>query len=316
MESLIKKQRVRFSGVGQQNKEGTDNIKDLRIPPPQETESLKKERKNNQNWFWRQSSGQMNEDDSSNGGEYPTAVAAAAFAIYSLEESSVPERKEKSEDPATSLTKIKSKTQDSVSEQLSGKTSITNVEVPYKVPITAAAKSEKMPEKALSHAPPIKKTPTFADKHLNSTASTKPESAVPKPDLPSTKQSASPPTEIRRQTSTKPAGIGETEADAWETAEMAKIKERYDKSNTKIHNWQDKKKVKANREKDKRESKLEHRRAKDLQHYHDEMARIDRYAGKASAQAEANRRNEENKVKEKANKIRSTGKVPATCFCF
>lgn len=46
------------------------------------------------------------------GGEYPTAVAAAAFAITSIEESHNPAPKKTREEPTTSLTKIKSKTED------------------------------------------------------------------------------------------------------------------------------------------------------------------------------------------------------------
>lgn len=64
------------------------------------------------------------------------------------------------------------------------------------------------------------------------------------------------------------------------------------------------------------QSELERRRAKTMKHYRSEMENIDKIAGGARAQAEENRRNEEFKVKEKANKIRSTGKIPPTCLCF
>ena len=64
------------------------------------------------------------------------------------------------------------------------------------------------------------------------------------------------------------------------------------------------------------ELQSERRRAKALQYYRSEMERINRIAGEARGQAEESRRNEEFKVKAKANKIRSTGNIPATCLCF
>ncbi|GFY98413.1 remorin family protein [Actinidia rufa] len=250
--------------------------------------------------------------------EYSAAVAAAAVAIKSLEELSISDQKSKSEEPSTSLTKAKSKTEDTASQGpeaakvrrwFSGEPSMRNLEGPDKtVPVT---EDRKIPEKA----PSIKKPPTFADKHLNNTAGRKPDSAIPKTDLPSAKRPAFPPTDVKRQSSTKP-GIVETEADAWEKVEMEKIKERYEKVNTTILDWESRKKAKAKRRNDRTESELENKRARALRHFHIDIGRIDKIAGGARAQAGANRRNEELKVKEKANKFRSTGKIPATCFCF
>lgn len=63
-------------------------------------------------------------------------------------------------------------------------------------------------------------------------------------------------------------------------------------------------------------SDLERRRAKARQKYRTDMETIAQIAGGARAQAEENRRKEEMKAKEKANAIRTTGKLPKTCFCF
>lgn len=46
------------------------------------------------------------------------------------------------------------------------------------------------------------------------------------------------------------------------------------------------------------------------------MERIEHIAGGAKAQAEHNQEKQEHKVKKKANKIISTGKMPTTCLCF
>ncbi|KAK9276271.1 hypothetical protein L1049_005802 [Liquidambar formosana] len=180
---------------------------------------------------------------------------------------------------------------------------------------TGAAIEGKMSEKTVRPAPSTKKTPSFADKHLTRTGSTKPERETPKPDLPSTTQPAVPPTGTRRQSSTRPA-IEETKADAWEKAEMDKIKKRYETLNSSILSWENQKKTKAKRRMERTESELEQRRAKASQRYRSDMETINKTAGGAKAQAEENRRNQESKVKAKANKIRSTGKVSAKCFCF
>ena len=88
------------------------------------------EKKKTQNWFQRQFFRQMSQDY--NSGEYTAAVAinsfkqmsqdydsgeyTAAVAINSLEKLSIADQKSMSEGPSTSLTKIKSKTEDTKSQ--------------------------------------------------------------------------------------------------------------------------------------------------------------------------------------------------------
>ncbi|XP_058193651.1 remorin 1.4 isoform X2 [Rhododendron vialii] len=343
MESWIRQTRVRFYGVGDENKEESNDNRDRSLQP-QKIQSFKGEKKKSQTWLRRQFSRQTSQDfDSSNGCEYAAAVAAAAYAINLLEEFSIAEQKRKSEGADTSLTKIKSRTEDTstrvretgysgrISRRLSDKSVPVSAAKDEKIPEKAlrpalsikktASFADKpldttaIPEKAVHPAPSIKKTASFADKPLDTTASRKPESVLPKIELPSAKPPAFQPTDFKRQSSTRP-GIEETEADAWENAEMAKIEERYDKLSTTILDWESKKKAKAKRQRDKTESQLERRRAKAMKHYRSDMENIDKISGGARAQAEENRRNEEFKVKEKANKIRSTGKIPPTCLCF
>lgn len=64
------------------------------------------------------------------------------------------------------------------------------------------------------------------------------------------------------------------------------------------------------------QAKIDRRRAKTKQSFYNDIGRIEKIAGGAKARAEQNQEKEEHKVKEKANKIRSTGKMPATCLCF
>lgn len=66
------------------------------------------DKRRSQSWLRRQFSRQMSQDyDSSTGGEYPIAVAAAAFAIKSLEETKM--RDGRKGNPDTPITKIKKK---------------------------------------------------------------------------------------------------------------------------------------------------------------------------------------------------------------
>ncbi|KAL3823964.1 hypothetical protein ACJIZ3_019993 [Penstemon smallii] len=64
------------------------------------------------------------------------------------------------------------------------------------------------------------------------------------------------------------------------------------------------------------QAELDKRRMRAAQSHRIEIKRIEGIAGGAKAQAEKNQRNEELKVIEKANKFRSTGKLPPTCLCF
>lgn len=66
------------------------------------------------------------------------------------------------------------------------------------------------------------------------------------------------------------------------------------------------------------QNELEKRRTKALQNYQIEMERIKQIADGARAQAKDKRRNEEFKVKDKANKYRTTGEppMPPVCLCL
>ncbi|KAL2243011.1 UNVERIFIED_CONTAM: hypothetical protein Sindi_0419100, partial [Sesamum indicum] len=61
---------------------------------------------------------------------------------------------------------------------------------------------------------------------------------------------------------------------------------------------------------------LELRKSRNLQHYYSKIARIDDIAGGARAQVDEKRRQEESVVKQKASRMRLTGRVPVDCFCF
>ncbi|XAR65250.1 hypothetical protein NMG60_11009302 [Bertholletia excelsa] len=329
MDSLIRQTMLRYSQTRQEKKEDSSSIGDQRTTP-QKAPSARRvsfsEQKKTQNWFQRQFSRQTSQDYGLTSEEHAAAVAAAAFAINSLEELNT----EESGQADVPLTKEKSRKADTTrmpsetgkrSRRFSGEPSKADVEVPGK---RAPTSDEKRPEKAISSAPSMKKTPTFADSQAGRTSMKKqptfsdsqleskmPETALPKPDLPP----SGPSSEKARQSPAK-HGPSETQADAWEKAEMAKIKEKYDKLNATIREWEEKKKTKAKRRQSKVEDEIARKRKKAAQRHREEMERIEQIARGARAQAEQNRRNEEMKVKEKVNRIRETGKMPATCWCF
>ncbi|KAK0575328.1 hypothetical protein LWI29_037333 [Acer saccharum] len=175
MDSLIK--LTRFSSAGQGNTEEVYSSKDQRIPP-QRSLSFKTEKKRAQNWFRRQFSRNMSRDyDSEYQREHVTAVAAAAYAIKSLQDSSMPDQKKTSGASESPLTRLRSRKEDDtpgpsgVSNRFSrsGENATSSLSADSKMPVYAA-----MDEKQTG-PPTIKKRPTFAedDEHLNSPDTTR-----------------------------------------------------------------------------------------------------------------------------------------------
>ncbi|KAJ3702805.1 hypothetical protein LUZ61_006510 [Rhynchospora tenuis] len=110
---------------------------------------------------------------------------------------------------------------------------------------------------------------------------------------------------------------GETKADAWEREQMEKIRERFEKMNITILEWENEKKVKAKRKLERKERDIETRRLKAQAAYREEMSRIDKIVGGARALAEDRKRNDEVKAIEKAKKMRSVEQSPkSSCPCF
>ncbi|KAJ6432226.1 hypothetical protein OIU84_019464 [Salix udensis] len=327
MEHLLNQaRRVRFSG-----QEKPEEPRSARERSSLKTVSFKDAAQNKgpQNWFRRQFSGQMNQDYDANRAGQATAVAAAAYAITSLNASSITEQKRMSKGPETSLTQTDSKRDGltdlisesgSTSKRFSGKGSIRSLR----------RQDSEVPETATKE----KTTSEVAAADLmTDVLPVKPKVTVPKPELPPTSNPATPPTRRAK-------GDG-TDADAWERAELSKIQRRHEKMKGTILSWENKRKEKAKKRIRKTEvyfiyifviqlnffsgadnclldlqSDLEKIRSTALKQFHDDMVDIGQIAGGARAKAEERQRNEEFKAKEKANTIRKTGKLPRTCFCF
>ncbi|TKY69606.1 Remorin protein [Spatholobus suberectus] len=289
MENFSNQMRVQFTSAGE-SKAGT---RDEKIPI-QKTQSFKGEKKQVfQNWFQKQFARKRSGDHDSRDMDHAAAVAAAAFAI-NLQDIS----EQKSDTPEASLTKTKSKDDGtkppipllrSVSKRLSG--SFRSKDDQGKKEPKSLVTDEKKPEQAITPAPSVKKTSTFSDE--------KPETST-KPDP------------VRQQTVTE----RRTKADQWESAELEDIRQRYDKLREVIDSWENKKRMKARRKLNMEERELEQRRLKALEKFQNKITSIDQVAGAARTKAEESRKNEELKAKEKANVIRTTGKLPGICFCF
>ncbi|CAN4122105.1 unnamed protein product [Withania somnifera] len=380
---IFKQMRVRFSGTGEEEKEGSSSTRDRTIPP-QRTPSFK-DTKRTPSWLHRQFIRTMSRDyDSSDSVDYPAAVAAAAYAVKSIDEKSEYDHRRTNTGGDKPLTKIKSKGKD-IDEASKSSSKLPDKSVPIrsttinpepvkyvpsikKKPTFGDTKPESEVVEKAKRAPSIKKTPTFGDnkpesedaekakrapsiKKTPTLGDRKPEteisekakrapsmkrtstfpdqnidvrapkaSEVPVPDAAvqptrQTRQYSSQPGMAKAPNTMKP-GSGNSKADIWEKEEMEKIRERRKKLIKEIVEWETKKKKKAKRQLEKVEAELDRRRAKAMRHFKNEVGRIESIAGGAKEQADQHRKNEELKVIDKANKIRSTGKMPSTCSCF
>ncbi|XP_055809957.1 remorin-like isoform X3 [Solanum dulcamara] len=163
---MLKQMRVRFSGTGEEEKGGSSSSTRDRTIPPQKTQPFKGNTKKTPSWLHRQFIRTMSRDyDSSDSVDYPAAVAAAAFAVTSIEEKSEYDHRRTNSRGDKPSTKNKNKAEDIAKKP--EKLSDEATKDPYKsVPIRSATFN---PEPVKS-APSIKKKPTFGD--------SKPESEV------------------------------------------------------------------------------------------------------------------------------------------
>ncbi|CAA3027880.1 Hypothetical predicted protein [Olea europaea subsp. europaea] len=263
---------------------------------------------------------------------YTTAVAAAAFAVHSLEESRIWDQNKTAaygpEHAPSTRTKdaaevrgILRKRTVSFSDQdarMPGKEVVSAPSFEKKPTFVDSLPEKSVPRKAVEPSQPMEPTRTRSKEPERvvetQTSSKKPEIVVPKPELPPPTPSTPHPVETKAQYSPGPR---DTMADAWEKAEMVRIEERYEKMRTRIQTWESKRMEKARRRLEKTENELsDKKRRKANERYRSDIARIQEIAAGAREQAKDNRRNEEFKVKAKANKIRATGKLPPTCLCF
>ncbi|XP_065860531.1 uncharacterized protein [Euphorbia lathyris] len=169
MDYLIKQsRRVKFST--QQNAEGPGSSKAL-----QKTPSLREEKNRPQNWFGRQKPWQMNQAYDSNEVDKATAVAAATYAVISVTDSTIPDKKTLGGYPKPSITPIKSQKEapkvsspqpaDTSTHKESSVIQEEEAETAVKVVVGPSPSVTRSPTS--TDKPKVKKVPTFADDQLS-----------------------------------------------------------------------------------------------------------------------------------------------------
>ncbi|KAF3437583.1 hypothetical protein FNV43_RR20339 [Rhamnella rubrinervis] len=216
---------------------------------------------------------------------FATAIAAASFAIHSLEEAELQYQKRLGENLRTSRTNTKTSRKDDMQSSGAATRRLSNKEAKHSAgessPRRPVGLDHKASESAFQSRNPSRTSPVRGDRYQN-------------------------------RKGIIAGNTGVTKAEAWEKTQMEKIKNRYEKLKSTILAWENEKKMRAKIMSERTKSTLEQRMTANQKHYQNKIARIDEIARGARAQIEEKRRNKESDVKEKAKKIRSTGNVPVT----
>ncbi|ERN00893.1 hypothetical protein AMTRI_Chr03g139880 [Amborella trichopoda] len=108
----------------------------------------------------------------------------------------------------------------------------------------------------------------------------------------------------------------ETKINAWQTAKISKVNNRFKREEAIISGWESEEIHKANSKMKKVERKLEERRAKAYERMQNDIARAHRKSEEKRASAEAKRGTRTTKILELANLMRAVGKFPPKISFF
>ncbi|CAM8917810.1 unnamed protein product [Rhodiola kirilowii] len=234
-----------------------------------------------QNWLKRQIAGQTIGHEYDSGDEqFATSVAAAAYAVHSLDVAN------SSFQNGKILTKAKSRKGDHQAQIPKTRTTEivpANTRVTYKTP----------------QGQESTKSPSFGTKPTIDGPLTRKPSKISSASLRSTF--------YKNDTNAK--------IDAWERAEIEKIKKRYNKIRSTIKYWEDDKKTRAKIKLQKKKIELECKKERNQRHYELKIAQIDVIGRGARSNMEEKMRSDETKVKERAKKMRSNRRA-AYFLCF
>ncbi|KAK3442951.1 hypothetical protein EUGRSUZ_B03175 [Eucalyptus grandis] len=225
--------------------------------------------------------------------EVAAAVAAAALAVERIQDSDTPDRSPMSPGPERSLTRAKSKRQSASRRPETGEESM-------KIPITGPAQ-------------PVQKRPSFVEKLLESTEDSEEEDAEegaptpPKPSPSMKRASSSAGKQFEKVPSMKPEILPSPTSERLPTIKPPPPRPRQLKTGQSSAIPGGKQKA---------DGELEKKRDNALKTFQTEMDSIEKFTAAARKQAEERQRNEELKAQEKANRIRTTGKLPTRCLCF
>ncbi|XP_050224638.1 remorin 1.4 isoform X2 [Mercurialis annua] len=217
--------------------------------------------------------------------EYAVSVAAAAFAVYSLEEAEAEHKRKITEQLENSKSGIRTRNEsirrNSFSKEVknAGETSTRKpAERDQRLPENSAVMSSRKPSRSASMRPMISM-------------------------------------DQRQRSNSTRRSVAEDKVDTWEKAQLRKINKRYEKMRSEIIAWENAKTIEAKLRMEKKKNELELRKSRNLQHYQLKVSRIEAVAGGANRQLDEKQRNEESEVKEKAKHMRSKGKNPVRFFC-
>ncbi|KAM7267554.1 hypothetical protein ACFE04_009720 [Oxalis oulophora] len=287
MESSNKQRRVRFS-----NPEDESGITQNR--------TVQSEVSKLQDWFWTHIPRPTSPEYDSRQSDLAVAVGAAAFSICSLEE-------------AETLRRIKIREDSEQSRSRVARRSFTReVSVKSQEEVTGRKSTEqdRLARQPSRQASTRRTDPVAEDRTLRG--------------------------KLSRQNG------GLSRADRWERVQLEKIDKhlesapvwewrwfevnsfsykhgvvaRYQKLKSGILTWENEKKMQAKVKMEKRKVELEERKKLNQLHYQNKVSRINHIAEGARKQAEEKRRSEESDIREKAKRIRPTGKEPVKWFCF
>ncbi|KAJ0256946.1 Remorin family protein [Hirschfeldia incana] len=320
MDSLIKQTRRRHQTSQAKTGEVVSSTREKKVPARRSV-SFKEDKKKSSSWLQKQFMRQMSDQgyDPISEMDHAAAVAATAYAITAFEETWLESYHQSGLERGASLPRSKSRREASpfeeprsLSRRFSGQLSLKEPELNG----DHTRRSDGSREKHGRQRKPVSEPPKQPPPRTRSERRAPPPPPPPPPPL-SPSPLRLPHRESKRQSSNQTGQKDDYTADAWEKAELAKIKARYEKLNRKIDLWETKKRDKARRKLDKSESEQEQRRKRGLQRFREDMEYIEQIAAGARAQAEKQRENEELKVKEKAGIVRSTGQIPGkACLCF
>ncbi|KAJ4831251.1 hypothetical protein Tsubulata_014567 [Turnera subulata] len=274
MESLLMQKRVKFSG--QEHEEA----------------SSAGEKMNNKakTWFPSQAYWQMSQDYVPQESEYAAAVAAAAFAVNSIEEAELDRRRKMKEDFERAKSRMNTMNESATSGSVRVTRSFTGKEV-KDAGETSTARQKQQDQRAQESSMTSRKPSRSTSMRLKN------------------------PADQKQRGNSSRGDVMDDKVGSWEKAQLLKIHKRYEKLKSRIFSWENSKKTQAKLHMEKKKSELELRKTRNSQHYQDKLARIDMIAGGARAQLEEKRRNEESVVEEKAKYMRRKGRSPVKFFC-
>lgn len=308
----MKALRVQFSGVDKRDKGGREDS----IIPPQENSALGR--------------AQMDSGEEYNA-IFAATIAAATYAIAAQEEK---QKTSPVQPPTKRGESMRKPTGGSkLSRWFSAKEPAEDAEGPANVSVRRPLKPEQrkpggagsdqkvplpLPPKMHDSSVGVKKAPGSSGKSPEKKGSKRFEQEQAVQRAPSAVRPAT--SYQSRRNDDGAAGVTaiagtQTKADVWEKEKLARVREEYEKMMETIAEWETEKKVKAKRQKEQKEVALDRKRAKQLAEYNQEMTRINKIAGGARSMAGERKFEDEKKIREKAKKIRSTGKSPRRC-CF